>query len=98
MRDQIALSYRCLSLTDIYWVRKQLENITFAEVNLYDNHLENAFVDVSLRGKQMTVQNQSLVRDLSTNGCFPKAWVCTGEGFRLYMANPSNATKNSVIG
>lgn len=75
-RAEIALSYRCLSLTDIYWVRRKKEKISFAEVNLYENHLENALVDVSLKGKQLTIQNEHLenefAKDLSTNGVFQK--------------------------
>ena len=50
-RAKIALSYRCLSLTDVFWVRRAGENITFSDVNLYENHLENTFIDISLRGK-----------------------------------------------
>ncbi len=34
-RAGIALSYRCLTLTDAYWVRTEGETISFAEVNLY---------------------------------------------------------------
>lgn len=82
-RAAIALSYRCLSITDVFWVRKKGENVSFRDVNLYDNHLENTFIDISLRGKQYTVQNQALARDLSTNGCFPKAWQRYKGGFRL---------------
>ena len=40
-RAKVALSYRCTSLTDVFWVRNKGEKITFSEVNLYDNHLEN---------------------------------------------------------
>lgn len=85
------------NVTDVYWVRKQQEQITFAEINLYDNHLENTFVDVSLRGKQMTVQNQSLVRDLSTNGCFPKAWIRTEGGFRLLKDGGKRAVEDEIL-
>lgn len=70
-RARVALSYHCLSLTDIYWVREAGEKVTFAEINLYENHLSNAFVDIALRGRQMTVQNAHLLAgDTSTNGCF----------------------------
>ena len=96
-RAQIALSYHCLSLTDIYWVRLKGEQMTYQEVNLYENHLDNAFVDVSLRGRQMTVQNQSLVRDLSTDGCFPKAWVRTESGFRLLKDGGADAVEREVL-
>ena len=38
-RANISLSYHCVSLTDVYWVKKQAEDITFDEINLYDNPL-----------------------------------------------------------
>lgn len=82
-RAAISLSYHCVSLTDIFWVRKQGENISYSDINLYDNPLSNAFVELSLRGKQMTVTNRELAHDLSTGGCYPKAWIRTDDGFFL---------------
>ena len=32
-RANISLSYHCVSLTDVYWVKKQEEQITFAHIN-----------------------------------------------------------------
>lgn len=80
-RAKIALTYRCASLTDVFWVRRKGEKVSFSDINLYENHLENTFINISLRGKQYTVQNQALARDLATNGSFPKAWQRTEEGF-----------------
>lgn len=96
-RAQIALSYRCVSLTDIYWVKKNNEEITFQEINLYDNHLDNAFIDVPLRGRQITVQNNSLVPDLSTNGLFPKAWFRHEHGFTLLKDGGLTAVENELL-
>lgn len=96
-RAQIALSYRCVSLTDIYWVKKEDENVTFKEINLYDNHLDNTFIDVSLRGHQMTVQDDSLVPDLSTDGCFPKAWLRNQDGFRLLKDGGSEVVESELL-
>lgn len=96
-RAQIALSYHCLSLTDIYWVKEPEETVSYKEINLYENHLDNAFVDISLRGKQMTVENSSLAQDLSTNGCFPKAWVRKENGFCLLKDGGTEAVENEVL-
>lgn len=82
-RAQIALSYHCVSLTDVYWVRQAEEDVTFAQLNLYDHSLNDAIVALSLRGRQMTVTNEELAPDLSTRGCFPKAWIRQEEGFVL---------------
>lgn len=96
-RAQISLKYHCLSVIDIYWVRIEGENLTFHEVNLYENHLDNAFVDVALKGRQITVRNKSLTRDLSTNGCFPKAWLRTERGFRLLKDGDITAVENELL-
>ncbi|MDO4649928.1 MAG: hypothetical protein Q4B26_14910 [Eubacteriales bacterium] len=96
-RAAIALSYRCVSLTDVYWVRIQGEHISFADVNLYDNHLSNIFIDISLRGKQFTADNKDLAHDLSTNGQFPKAWRRTANGFTLLKDGGRDAVEREVL-
>ena len=41
-RAQIALSYHCLSLLDVFWVKGEKENIRFEDINLYTHSLSNA--------------------------------------------------------
>ncbi|MCM1091738.1 MAG: hypothetical protein NC413_12910 [Muribaculum sp.] len=96
-RARIALSYRCASLTDVFWVKLRKEKISFSNVNLYENHLDNTFIDIALKGKQYTVQNEYLARDLSTNGCFPKAWQRVNGGFRLLKGGDSNAVERELL-
>lgn len=96
-RAKISLSYHCVSLNDVYWVRKQGEEITFSELNLYDNPLNKAIVELSLKGKQMTVTNHELAPDLSTKGCFPKAWIRTGEGFKLLKDGGTKEVKKELL-
>lgn len=96
-RAKIALTYRCLTLTDIFWVREQGENARFEEVDLYDHHLNKALVYVALRGKQITVDNKELAQDLSTNGCFPKAWIRTKEEFKLLKDGGRDAVEKEVL-
>ncbi len=97
-RARVALSYHCLSLTDIYWVREEGEQVTFEEINLYENHLSNAFVDIALRGRQMTVQNAHLLAgDTSTNGCFPKAWIREADGFYLLKDGDQKAVERELL-
>ena len=97
-RAGIALSYHCLSLMDIYWTKEAEENITFADINLFENHLEKAFVDVTLRGKQMTIQNSHLIADdLGTNGCYPKAWIRKEDGFYLMKDGGSELVENELL-
>ena len=54
-RAKIALSCRCVSLTDVFWVKVEGEDVGFDNINLYENHLENTFIDIALRGRQYSV-------------------------------------------
>ncbi len=96
-RAEIAISYRCASVTDVFWVRTQGEPVQFSQVNLYENHLSNVFMDISLRGRQYTVENQELARDISTSGVFPKAWKRVGNGFRLLKDGEAQAVKRELL-
>ena len=96
-RADISLSYHCVSLTDVFWVKKGGENVTFQQLNLYDNSLNEAVVEISLKGRQMTVKNQELAPDLSTKGCFPKAWIRDKEGFRLLKDGDEDAVERELL-
>ena len=59
-RAQIAIAYHALSLTDVYWVKSHAEKkLAFESISLFHHSLSDVFVDVSLRGKSLTVQNAS---------------------------------------
>lgn len=96
-RANISLSYHCVSLTDVYWVREKDERIYFSDINLYDNPLNEAIVELSLKGRQMTVTNQELAPDLSTKGCFPKAWVRGESGFKLLKDGGEDTVKKELL-
>ncbi len=97
-RASIALSYHCLSLMDIYWTRESFERVSFKQINLYENHLEKAFMDVTLRGKQMTIQNSHLIADdLATQGCYPKAWIRKDNTFMLMKDGGLEPVENELL-
>ena len=102
-RAQIALSCRCVTLTDVHWVRQQGEDISFGQVNLYGNSLNEAIVELSLKGKALTVTNQELVtpadlaHDLSTRGLFPKAWVRRGDSFVLLKDGGADTVRRELV-
>ncbi len=89
-RAEIALSYHCVSMMDVYWVKGLRENVSFADVNVLTHPLSEIFVDVSLRGKSLTMENNELLRpedvapDVGTPGVAPKAWVRRNNSFNLY--------------
>ena len=59
-RAQIALTYRCASLTDVFWVRKKkAKKVLFSDINLYENHLDNTFIDIALRGNSIRFRTKN---------------------------------------
>lgn len=96
-RAKISLSYHCVSLADIFWVRKNSEDISYENINLYDNSLNEAVVALSLRGKPMTVTNEELAPDLSTKGCFPKAWIRREKDFILLKDGGEEVVKKELL-
>ena len=96
-RAKISLSYHCVSLTDIYWVKKSEEQVSYEQINLYDNSLNEAVVELSLRGKPMTVTNQELAPDLSTEGCSAKAWIRQGKEFILLKDGGEDVVKKELL-
>ena len=64
----------------------------------YTHSLSNALVDIALRGHQMAVKNAHLLaNDLSTGGCYPKAWVRREDGFYLYKDGGQDAVEREVL-
>lgn len=96
-RAQISLSYHCVSLNDVYWIRTAGEAVTFAELNLYDNPLNEAIIPLPLKGKHLTVTNKELAPDLSTKGCFPKAWIRSETEFRLLKDGGEDVVRRELI-
>ena len=96
-RAEISLSYHCVSLTDVFWVRNQNDRVSFAQINLYDHPLNEAIVELSLKGKALTVTNRELAPDLSTKGCFPKAWIRDESGFKLLKDGDEDAVARELL-
>ena len=82
----------------MFWVKAENETVRFEEINLYTHSLSNDFVDIALCGHQKTVTNAHfLADDLSTGGCYPKAWVHKEDGFYLYKGGGRNAVEREVL-
>ena len=82
----------------MFWVKEENETVRFEDIKLYTHSLSNALVDIALRGHQMAVTNAHLLaNDLSTGGCYPKAWVRKEEGFYLYKAGGQDAVEREVL-
>lgn len=100
-RSRIALSYHCLSLDDAYWTKKENEDVSWEEINLFQNKNRNALTPVSLQKDMSTLITGKLknASDLGVDGTFAKSWVRENETLYLLKAddNPvSNETECEV--
>lgn len=99
-RAKQAMSYYCLSLTDIFWIRRPEQElwIDFTKINLYENHLNTAYMNVTLRGMQFKIESPQMLREnLGTGGCFPKAWIWKTEGLYLIKAGNERDVENELL-
>lgn len=96
-KADIALLCKCLSLKDFYWVQKDTDNFNWKDINLFDNSLSNAVVDIALLGQNLTIHNTELIsQDLATDGVFPKAWIREDNGFILLKADRNDSVNKEV--
>ena len=79
----VALKYNALSLRDCFWIKTE-ENQKWENINLFHNSLKESFVDISLKGKSMTIENAHLIApDCSTHGVAAKAWIRSADEIYL---------------
>lgn len=102
-RAAIAISYHGLSLTDVYWIKFNRENVSFADLSLFRHSLSGAFADVSLNGRSLTVQNAELLKpndaagDIGTQGVAPKAWIREDGTFWLLKNGDERDVKAELL-
>lgn len=102
-RAEISISYHCVSMMDVYWVKGLREKVVFDDVNLFHHSLTDAFVDVSLRGRALTAQNRELIGpediapDVGTPGMAPKAWVRRDNTFKLFKDGQERDVKAELL-
>ena len=102
-RAAIAISYHGLSLTDVYWIKFNRENVGFADLSLFRHSLSGAFADVSLNDRSLTVQSAELLKpndaagDIGTQGVAPKAWIRENGTFYLLKNGDERDVKAELL-
>lgn len=78
---------RGLSVNDSYWVEHAEENLQFANINLFDNPLDDTLAIVAYTGYTSSEKHDiGLSSEWTTDGQFPKAWRHTHHGLELWKA------------
>ena len=76
-----------LSVNDSFWVEHDGEDLRFADINLYDNPLDETLSIVAYTGYTSSEKHAiGLSSEWTTDGQFPKAWRHTNRGLELWKA------------
>ena len=84
-RVRIAVTCRAVSVLDPYWLRFEEDgNLSWKEVDVRQNPLNEIVAQVALHGKNLTLQGSMITPELTTNGTYAKAWRRHSDG-RLWL-------------
>ncbi|MDE7312217.1 MAG: hypothetical protein K2N87_11475 [Eubacterium sp.] len=87
---RISLMCRAVSLLDNYWVKLCGDTITWRDVSIRDNHLNEVFTQVALRGSSLSLTGSLTSPETTTNGTYTKGWKREDGDLFLYKKGPES--------
>lgn len=92
----IALTH-CLSLTDTLWVKSDRENISWAQLNLYENKFDEVISKLSFDGNGLFgIQMSTTSPELTTDGAYDKCWLNEKDGIHLIKTGSDGARNTGL--
>ena len=92
----IALTH-CLSLTDTLWVKSNQENVTWKQVNLYENNFDEVISKLSFDGNGLFgIQMSTTSPELTTDGAYDKCWLNEKDGIHLIKTGSDGARNTGL--
>ncbi len=78
----------CLSLSDQYWVKRINDNITWDEINFFDNSFSEDIGKILFNGGKTTNELSLNTPDMTSNGNYEKRWkIINGKRFLIKAGN-----------
>ena len=81
---RICMACHGLSLSDMYWLREEEEELTWDEVNLFQNDISKGMASTALVGDVLHEHGKIHTPELTTQGQAAKAWVRRDGNLYLY--------------
>ena len=95
-RGFIALTH-CLSLTDTLWVKSEKENVTWSDVNLFENNFDEVISKLSFDGNGLFgIQMSTTSPELTTDGNYDKCWLNEKDGIHLIKTGSEGARNTGL--
>ena len=87
----IALTH-CLSLTDTLWVKSEREDVSWKDVNLYENQFDEDVSKFAFNGRDVVnFQKTTRSPELTTDGAYDKCWLNEDDGIHLIKTGSTGA-------
>ena len=92
----IALTH-CLSLSDTLWVKSDKENVSWHDVNLYENNFDEVISKLSFDGNGLFgIQMSTTSPELTTDGAYDKCWLNEKDGIHLIKTGSEGARNTGL--
>jgi hypothetical protein len=92
----IALTH-CLSLTDTLWVKSNHEDVTWKQVNLYENNFDEVVSKLSFDGNGLFgIKMSTTSPELTTDGAYDKCWLNEKDGIHLIKTGSDGARNTGL--
>lgn len=86
-----------LSLNDCYWIVEEGFEGSFADHNLYDNHLSRVLANIAFTGYGSSIRSSlASSPEFTTNGMLPKCWRRISGKIYLYKGGTSGASNTGT--
>lgn len=99
LSDKIGILDTCkgLSVNDAYWLDNGSSKISFQDVNLYDNQLDETLAFIAYTGYSSSQKHKlGLSTEWTTDGQFPKAWRRINDKLYLFKAGSSGYANSGM--
>ncbi len=102
---RIAKACRGFSLNDSYWIRDEMDTITWEDRNLFHNELSLSIVETSLSGKlsktSYRIEGDEIIHEISpeltTWGVNAKAWIKESDGLYLHKIGINEVGASGIL-
>lgn len=92
----IALTH-CLSLTDTLWVKSNKEEVSWKQINLYENKFDEVVSKLSFDGNGLFgIQMSTTSPELTTDGAYDKCWLNKDDGIHLIKTGSDGARNTGL--
>ena len=84
--NSIAICKKChaVSLSDTFWIKESSENLSWKDINLFQNKFSEALASIALIGSNKRDNGRMLTPELTTQGTVAKAWWKIDQDVYLY--------------